>query len=196
VGVEPPTNGIPLFDLDDWTGEEGEAAPWRRGESYLEVVPGAGDIRTRRELDDFQLHLEFWLPSMPAAVGQARANSGVYLQDSYEVQILDSFGFEPTDDGCGAVYQLLPPLWNACRKPEVWQTLDVAFRSASREVPARITAFLNGVLIHNNAPLARTTAGARQGEGPGPIRLQDHGCPVRFRNVWVVPAGHASRPGP
>jgi hypothetical protein len=191
VGTTPPSNAIVLFDggaLDAWTDAEDGPARWGRDGDAMIVEPGRGDLFTRRVFSDFQLHLEFWLPEMPEATGQDRANSGVYLQGRYELQILDSFGMEPTDDSCGALYKQAAPLWNACRRPEVWQVLDVAFSCPRQREPARLTAFLNGVLIHNNLPVPRPTGGAIDDDqsAPGPLRLQDHGCPVRFRNVWIV----------
>jgi hypothetical protein len=200
VSADPPTNAIILFDGHDlgaWSDAENGAARWRLEGDHLAVEPGRGDIFSRRDFSDFQLHLEFWLPEMPEAIGQDRANSGIYLQGRYELQLLDSFGMEPTDDGCGALYKLVPPLWNACRRPEVWQVLDAAFtccspdgRGGVRDRP-HVTVFLNGVLIHNNLAIPGPTAGATDDEevAPGPIRLQDHGCRVRFRNIWIVPAG-------
>jgi hypothetical protein len=201
VGLEPPTNALVLFDgrgLEQWCDADGGAARWIVEGDELLVAPGAGDLFTRRDFCDFQLHLEFWLPHMPQASGQDRANSGVYLQGRYELQLLDSFGMEPTDDGCGALYRTAPPLWNACRRPEVWQSLDVAFCCAGDDADAaargrprpRLTVFLNGILIHNNLAIPGPTAGAMTSDDAGgPIRLQDHGSAVRFRNVWVVPAG-------
>jgi hypothetical protein len=194
VGVAPPSHAIVLFDgsdLDGWI-DAGDGTPqWGRDGDQLIVGPGRGDIFTRRTFSDFQLHLEFWLPEMPEANGQDRANSGVYLQGRYELQLLDSFGMEPVDDGCGALYKRAAPLWNACRRPEVWQVLDVAFTSRRDDEPARLTAFLNGVLIHNNLLIAGPTGGALDEDEsePGPLRLQDHGCAVRFRNIWIAPAG-------
>src|SRR5205814_7780241 len=130
VGTMPPSNAIVLFDGSDlsaWSDAEERAARWRVEGDHLIVEPGRGDIFTRRAFSDFQLHLEFWLPDMPEATGQDRANSGIYLQGRYELQVLDSFGMEPTDDGCGALYKTAAPLWNACRRPQVWQVLDAAF---------------------------------------------------------------------
>jgi hypothetical protein len=193
VGATPPSNAIVLFDgtdLDAWLDAEEQEPAWAVESDALIVEPGRGDLYTRRNFGDFQLHLEFWLPEMPEASGQDRANSGVYLQGRYELQILDSFGMEPADDGCGALYKSAPPLWNACRRPEVWQMLDVAFTCRRDDAPARLTAFLNGVLIHNNLAVPGPTGGAIDQDElePGPLRLQDHGCRVRYRNIWVVPA--------
>jgi hypothetical protein len=128
---------------------------------------------------------------MPQATGQDRANSGIYLQGRYELQVLDSFGQEPADDGCGALYKIAAPLHNSCGRPEAWQTLEVAFAACRPGgVRPRLTAFWNGVLIHNNLTIPRPTGGALEGDEttPGPLRLQDHGCPVRYRNIWSLPA--------
>jgi hypothetical protein len=201
VGTEPPTNAIVLFDGSDlraWTGEAGDEAPaWPTSGGHVTVAAGSGDLVSRRSFSDFQLHLEFWLPHMPEATGQDRANSGIFLQGRYELQILDSFAMEPTDDGCGAIYGAVPPLWNACRRPEVWQVLDLAFTCCCPDLGGgirrrpHVTAFLNGVLIHNNVAIPAPTPGALDEEEtePGPLRLQDHGCAVRYRNIWIVPAG-------
>jgi hypothetical protein len=193
IGATPPSNAIVLFDgsdLGDWIDANNAAPRWNLDGDQLIVEPGLGDVLTRRTFGDFQLHLEFWLPEMPEATGQDRANSGVYLQGRYELQILDSFGEEPEDDSCGALYKRAAPLWNACRRPEVWQVLDVAFSCPRPDAPARLTAFLNGVLIHNNLAIPGPTGGALDDDPsePGPLRLQDHGCRVRFRNIWIVPA--------
>jgi hypothetical protein len=195
-----PAGAIALFngrDLDAWTSymDEDAKAPWRLVDGCLEVVPGSGDICTRDSFRDFQLHLEFWLPNMPDAVDQDRANSGVYLLGRYEIQILDSCGRAPTTDTCGAIYHEHPPLFDACASPERWQMLDVAVRAPELDSNglvvehARVTVHLNGVLIHNNLSLPGPTEGAmdRYEAQPGPLRLQDHGSPVRFRNIWLLP---------
>jgi hypothetical protein len=159
----------------------------------MEVSPGAGDIMTTERFSDFQVHLEFWLPLMSNASGQSRANSGVYLQGRYEIQVLDSFGQPPQIDGCGAIYGQATPLRNASRPPERWQTYDIIFRSArtgGEPEPARVTVWHNGVTIHNNAIVPAVTGGATDGDTgtPGPLLLQDHGDPVRYRNIWLMPA--------
>jgi hypothetical protein len=154
----PPTNAVVLFAgqvMADWQGRHGGAPRWKVEGGFLEVVPGAGDIMTRVTFRDFFLHLEFRCPDMPRARGQDRANSGVFLQGRYELQILDSWRVKkPATDGCGAVYGIAAPLVNASKAPSAWQIFEVAFR-APRETPqgieaARITVFHNGLVIHNN----------------------------------------------
>lgn len=199
----PPKGAVVLFDgsgLDRWVNrKDGAPAGWKVGSGYMEVRPGNGDIVTRDHFQDFQLHVEFWLPLMAEARGRARANSGVYLQGRYEIQVLDSYGLDSKDNDCGGLYRIAKPLRNACKKPERWQSYDIAFR-APRVGPdgmqtlekGRVTVFHNGVLIHNNLHFdATVTTAGLPGDPrkPGPILLQDHGNPVRFRNVWLLPGG-------
>jgi hypothetical protein len=139
------------------------------------------------------LHLEFNLPHMPTARGQERANSGVYLQDRYEAQILDSFAVLPGSGDCGAIYEVSAPRVNACRPPETWQTYDIAFTAPRRgsdgdgSVPARMTVYLNGVLVQDDVEVPGPTRGGADGApAQAPLRLQDHGNRVRFRNIWLV----------
>ncbi len=142
---------------------------------------------------DYTLHVEFMLPYMPYARGQGRGNSGVYLQSRYEVQILDSFGLEGKDNECGGLYKLRRPDANMCFPPLSWQTYDIVFTSprfspdGTKTENARATVYHNGVAVHNNVDVERKTGGGAQ-EGPEllPIRLQEHGNPVRFRNIWIV----------
>ncbi|MGH7128550.1 MAG: 3-keto-disaccharide hydrolase, partial [Planctomycetaceae bacterium] len=137
--------------------------------------------------------IEFRLPYMPYARGQGRANSGVYLQGRYEVQILDSFGLHGAENECGALYRLRPPDVNMCLPPLAWQTFDIEFHAARFDAAgrktenARITVLHNGVAIHDNVEILRKTGnGAEEGPDPLPIRLQDHGNPVVFRNIWIL----------
>ncbi len=193
-----PKYATVLFDgksLSAWLSRKGGPPGWKIENGYAEVVPKSGDIRTKDTFEDYQLHVEFWLPYMPNAKGQARANSGVYQQGRYEVQVLDSYGLEAQDNDCGAIYKVSKPLRNACKKPERWQTYDIAFRaprfdaSGRMTEKARITVFQNSILIQNSQEVDHPTGGELDSDlsKPGPVMLQDHGNTVRFRNVWIVP---------
>ena len=196
----PPSAATVLvdgLDLTSWRHPDGRDAGWRLVDGALEVVPGAGDLVTEAALGDGLYHVEFLVPEPPeGARGQERGNSGVYLQGRYELQVLDSFGEEPTIDGCGALYGLRPPAVNACRGPEEWQSYDIEFRAARFDAegekiePARLTAWLNGRKIHDDVVIDGPTRGGAEAEAPlGPLLLQDHSAPVRYRNVWVLPRG-------
>ncbi|MCK9531146.1 MAG: DUF1080 domain-containing protein [Gammaproteobacteria bacterium] len=193
----PPPNARVLFAgkaAADWESRNGGPPQWKVEGGFLEVLPGTGDIMTRATFRDAFLHLEFRCPDMPRAKGQDKANSGVYLQGRYELQILDSWGVKkPGPRDCGAVYSVAAPLVNAAKAPSTWQTFEVVFR-APRETAqgndaARITVFLNGLVIHNNLALPAPTPGALDEDllAPGPLLLQDHGSPVAFRRIWIVP---------
>ena len=153
------------------------------------INPDSGEKET---FGDHVLHLEFRLPYKPKARGQGRGNSGLYLQGRFEVQMLDSFGLEGKHNECGGVYSIRPPDVNMCLPPMAWQTYDVEFTAARFEdgkktASARMTVRHNGVVIHKDAELPRHTTAApvKDGPGAGPVYLQSHGNPVRYRNVWV-----------
>jgi hypothetical protein len=198
LGARPPAmddGTVVLFDGSGWDAfrnEDGEPSPWTVQDDRS-VRAGGGNAVSREEFEDFHLHLEFLCPEMPEKTGQARANSGVYVHGRYEVQVLDSFGLEPSGGDCGAIYSIAPPMANACRPPGSWQTYDIVFRAprfdASGTVtePARITVLHNGIVIHNNLVLPHTTPGGidREVVPRGPLLLQDHGDPVRYRNIWI-----------
>ncbi len=200
--VPPPANATVLFDGKDlaaWVGQKGEPPAWLLRDGYVEVVASAGSILTREMFRDFQLHVEFRIPEPP---DKARGNSGIYLQNKYEVQIMDSYGRPPELSGCGALYREVPPLRNAAKKPGRWQSFDIALRSPrfdeSGELREKglLTVFHNRALIHNNLPIPGMTGQAKRNPAndprqPGPILLQNHGSPVRFRNLWIVPASAA-----
>jgi hypothetical protein len=176
---------------------DGGPAQWRVRDGVFEVVAGTGTLRTRDAFGDVQLHIEWMAPSPPRGRDQDRGNSGVFLMGKYEVQILDSYGNDTYADGqAAALYGQYPPLVNASRPPGEWQSYDIVFRrprfDASGKVlsPARFTVLHNGVLVHDNAvlvgPTGHTTRPPYEAHPDRlPITLQDHGHPVRFRNVWV-----------
>ncbi|MDG6103993.1 DUF1080 domain-containing protein [Dactylosporangium aurantiacum] len=189
-----------LFDgtnLDNWQKTDGSAATWPVSGGSMEVL--GGDIRTRQSFGDFKLHVEFWLPNLPADVtGQQRGNSGVYLQDRYELQVLDSYGKATlADNDCASFYLKHAATSNASTAPETWQTYEITFTAArydgaTKTANARATVVWNGVTVHNNVEIDGSTgAGAPEGATGGPIRLQDHGDPganVRYRNIWIETA--------
>ena len=149
---------------------------------------------SKRKFQNCQLHIEFLLPFMPEARGQARGNSGCYLQGRYEVQMLDSFGLEGKNNECGGIYTIAEPSVNMCFPPLAWQTYDIDYTPArfdaagKKTANARITVKHNGVTIHDNVELAHITPGGAPKEEPGkgPFQLQAHGNPVTYRNIWVV----------
>ncbi|MFN0104171.1 MAG: DUF1080 domain-containing protein [Bryobacteraceae bacterium] len=206
-----PSDAIVLFDgrnADEWVHKDGRQAEWTVQDGVLVCRSGTGDILSKRTFGSAQIHLEFSTPLMPDAKGQARGNSGVYLQGRYEVQILDSYE-NPTyaNGSAGAVYGQHPPLVNASRPPEQWQRYDFVFRaphcSAAGVVerPATLTLLHNGVLVHDHVTITKNTPGSESASlcEPGPILLQDHFHPevkdtlLRFRNIWVRPIRKGQR---
>lgn len=198
----PPPGAQVLFngkDLIGWVTQGGKPAVWQVEDEVVTVAPGRSDMITQARFGDFFLHLEFCCPDMPNASGQNKANSGVFLQGRYEVQILDSYGVSvPGKDDCGALYGQYAPLMNATKRAGEWQTFDVFFRAARQTesiiTQARVTLLHNGVVIHNNVELQGATRGAldEQIDEPGPLRLQDHGDRVGFRNIWILPLSETS----
>jgi hypothetical protein len=195
----PPPGAIVLFDgkgLDQWEGADGRSpARWKLVEGGAMQVQDGG-IKTRRAFDGhFRLHVEFRVPYLPNARGQARGNSGVYLQGRYEVQVLDSYGLDPKDNDCGAIYEVARPRVNACKAPTVWQSYDIdfrapAFQDGKKVKPAVLSVVQNGVNVQDNVavPVDNTRAGlGGDPSRPGPIMLQDHGNPVQYRNIWLLP---------
>lgn len=194
----PPSDAIVLFDgkdLSKWKGENGGDAKWAVRDGYAEVN-GTGTIMTTEQFGDVQLHVEWASPAKVEGESQGRGNSGVYLQGRYEIQVLDSYQNKTYPDGqAGAFYGNFPPLVNASRKPGEWQTFDIVFQAPKPSAdgktvePGFFTVFHNGVLVQNHVPIkSSTTAAAFKGATPkGPLVLQDHGNPVRFRNIWIRP---------
>ena len=198
----PPSDAVVLFDGRDLSGwvsvKDGTPASWKVENGYVEVVPKSGDIRTRAEFGDCQLHLEFATPSEVVGDSQGRGNSGVFLMGRYEIQVLDCYDNPTYADGtAGAIYGQYPPLVNACRRPGEWQTYDIVWLAPRFEgdrvvTPAYATIFLNGVLVQYHRELIGGTTHRRllpyaAHPQTGPLELQDHGNPVRYRNIWFRP---------
>jgi hypothetical protein len=190
-----PSDAIVLFDgrdLSQWQN----ADHWVVKEGTAIVGAGLGGITTRRAFGDCQLHLEWSTSSVVEGSGQDRGNSGVYLQEHYEIQVLDSYQNKTYPDGmAGAVYGQYPPLANASRKPGEWQSYDIVFEGPRFDPqgkllkPAFVTVLHNGVLIQNHVEIKGETGSDPPSYAPHaskmPLHLQDHGCPVRYRNIWV-----------
>jgi hypothetical protein len=198
----PPSDALVLFDgtnLDGWIKRrDGTPAGWKVQDGYMEVVAKTGDIRSKLEFGDCQLHVEFATPAQVVGESQGRGNSGVFLMGRYEIQVLDCYQNLTYPDGTtGAIYGQYPPLVNACRPPGAWQTYDVIWASPRFDghtllAPARLTVLFNGLVIHHAQPLHgptehKITTGYHPHGPVGPLVLQDHGNPVRFRNIWYRP---------
>lgn len=201
----PPSDAIVLFDgtqasMVNWTDTKKEPSKWVVGDGYMESVKGAGYIQTKQEFGSCQLHVEFATPSTVQGSSQGRGNSGVFLQGQYEVQVLDSYENKTYPDGqCGALYGRAVPLVNVCRKPGEWQTYDIIYHRPLFDKDGKVTRkatftiFQNGVLIQDHVELtggtgwinAHTITDYKAHGDKGPIQLQDHGNPVRYRNIWV-----------
>jgi hypothetical protein len=196
-----PKGAIVLFDGKDfsnWLKRDGKSeVKWTlRDGGVMEGVKGHGDIITKEKFEGkFKLHVEFRVPYEPNGKGQDRGNSGVYIQGRYEVQILDSYGLKSENNDCGAIYGVAAPKVNMCKAPTVWQAYNIIFASPKFEngkktEPPHVTVYQNGMIIHQDVtiPVDNTTAGmGGDPSTPGPIMLQDHGHPVQFRNIWLLP---------
>ena len=195
AGLAPPANAVVLLpyqegtapNASEWDNESWPTYP----DGSLEV--GTGDTRTKKEFGDVRLHLEFCIPYEPEGRGQDRGNSGVYFQDRYEPQVLDSYGLIPRAGDCGAIYEIAVPPVNACFPPLSWQTYDITFRAPRFTAEGNQSEFpwmtveLNGVKLHERQWITHSTVGGAEGFVPkGSFRLQDHGHRVRYRNIWVV----------
>jgi hypothetical protein len=197
----PPSDAIVLFDgssLAGWVHTDGRPASWKVENGYTEVVPRSGNIQTTVHFGDCQLHLEWMASADVRGESQGRSNSGVFLMGRYEIQVLDCYQNPTYADGTtAAIYGQFPPLVNACRRPGEWQTYDLVwiaprFDGERLLSPAFLTLFHNGVLVHYHRALIGPTAHRRvipyTPHPPiGPLMLQDHGDPVRFRNIWYRP---------
>ena len=201
---KPPSDAIVLFDgtaasLANWTDTRGNPSKWIFRDGYIESVRGAGFIQSKQPFGSCQLHVEFATPSLVTGTSQGRGNSGVFLQGMYEVQVLDSYDNKTYADGqCGALYGRAVPLVNACRKPGEWQVYDIVyhrplFKDGKVTRKATFTVFQNGVLIQDHVELQGGTGWISNhvitdyvphGD-KGPLQLQDHNNPVRYRNIWI-----------
>ena len=197
-GTAPPSDAIVLFDgnsLDAWKGADG----WTVKDGY--ASPQKGDIATKQEFADCQLHIEFATPDVVKGEGQGRGNSGVFLCGEFEVQVLDSYENKTYFDGqCAGIYKQRPPLVNVCKKPGEWQSYDIIFHApqfhedGSLKRPATLTVLQNNVLVQDNLELLGDTPFVRAPQynpkvTKGPIKLQNHGNPVKFRNIWIRELG-------
>ena len=214
---QPPSDAIVLFDgtsLDNWESTKGEPTKWRLVDGALESVKGAGYIRTKQSFGDCQLHIEWAAPIRVEGQGQGRGNSGVFLMGNYEIQVLDPMRRKSPDgsnknpnyaDGQAAsVYAENPPMVNAYRKPGEWQTYDIVFHQPIWEGetlkwPGSVTVFHNGVLVQDHWEMEGLTTHCRRRPlkphaNKLPLQLQDHGNPVRFRNIWLreIPSRYAN----
>jgi hypothetical protein len=209
---DPPSDAIVLFDgknLDQWVTTNDTTAPaqWTVANGILTVRKDKGNIQTRQSFQDYQLHIEWLIPEKISGTGQGRGNSGVFLASigkgdaGYELQVLDSYNNKTYVNGqAGSIYKQSPPLANPNRQPGEWQTYDIAWTAprfnddGSVKSPARVTVFLNGVLVQNNVELKGPTQYIGHPKyvkhGPAPIKLQSHGDPsepISFRNIWIRP---------
>jgi len=217
LGAKPPEGAVVL-----WGGPD-DAAKWDRARvaelsdgKFLSVRDRAGDLRSKQAFGSFKAHVEFRLAWMPNSLGQGRSNSGVYFQDRYECQVLDSFGLKGENNECGGIYTQHKPSVNMCLPPMQWQTYDIEFTAAKydgllalsavlggaayepsfksptypapkKTANARLTMLHNGVRVHDNVEFPKECPGGKaEGAAAGPFRLQDHGDPVVYRNFWVV----------
>jgi hypothetical protein len=198
--VSVPSDAVILFDgtdLSQWEDSKGQPARWKVEIAYMEVVKKTGSIRTKKKFGDCQLHIEWMAPEPATGEGQDRGNSGVFLMEKYEVQVLDCFENTTYPDGMTAsIYGQYPPLVNACRPPGEWQTFDIVFHRPHFDEqgaliqPARMTVFHNNILVHDNRILTGPTEHKKRPPYVShpeklPISLQDHGNPVRYRNIWI-----------
>jgi hypothetical protein len=189
IGAKAPAGAKVLY------GGPEDVKNWNNAHADARGLLAAGCVSKER-FKDFTLHVEFLLPYRPAARGQERGNSGVYLQDRYECQVLDSFGLKGENNECGGFYQQFAPSVNMCLPPLEWQTYDIDFTAAkfdeSGKKTAKATATVrhNGVVIQDHIELAKPTPGGgltgKDNADPGPIQLQGHGNPVFYRNIWIV----------
>ena len=188
LGAKAPEGAVVLFD--------GKSADAFQGGKVTEDGLLQQGCTSKQKFGSCKMHIEFRTPYQPEDGGQGRGNSGVYLQGRYELQVLDSFGLKGEQNECGGLYSVATPALNMCLPPLTWQTYDIDYTAAVYDDAGkltknpRVTAKLNGVVIHDDVELPgnrnTTAAPVQAGKEPGPLYLQDHGNPVRYRNIWVV----------
>ena len=187
MGKKAPEGAVVMFDGSS-------AEPWKNGKMTEDGLLMQGVTSHQLFSKPFHLHIEFRLPYKPHARGQGRGNSGIYMQGRYETQMLDSFGLSGEHNECGGIYSIKKPDVNMCLPPLAWQTYDIDFTPAKfdgdgkKTANATITVSHNGVTIHSDVALPKSTTASplKEGTAPGPIYIQDHGNPVRFRNIWLA----------
>lgn len=204
----PPSDAEVLFDgknFNKWKSDKGPVN-WKLENGYMEAVKDTGNIRTKEEFGDFQLHLEFATPAKVEGNSQGRGNSGVLIFGVYEVQVLDSYNNLTYPDGqAGAMYGQYPPLVNAVKKPGEWQSYDIIFEAPKWDKDgqlvkkANVTVLLNGVLLHHKKEYIGQSKHREVGtygspQSRGPIMLQEHHNPTRFRNIWIRAVGDYDQP--
>lgn len=200
--ITAPSDALILFDgkdLSKWKDKDGAPAKWEVKDGAFTVKKGTGDITTVQTFNDFQLHIEWSVPSNISGKSQTRGNSGIFLQGVYELQVLDSYNNRTYSNGqAGSIYKQHAPLKNAMRPPGEWNVYDVIYTAprfkedSSLFSPARVTVIHNGVLVQNNTTITGNTPYIGLPKyiyhGRGPIKLQDHGdpsAPLSFRNIWI-----------
>lgn len=197
---DAPSDAIVLFDgknLSAWSSANGSDAKWKVADSYMEVTK-TGDIQTRQAFGSCQLHIEWRTPDQVKGDSQGRGNSGIFLMSKYELQVLDTYDNKTYADGqAAAIYGQKPPLVNVCRKPGEWQTYDIIFHAPKFDgdkvvKPGTITVLQNGVLVQDHWEIKGTTFHKLEAKYEPhaekmPLKLQDHGNPTRFRNIWIRP---------
>ncbi len=201
LGAKPPAGAIVLFDgtnLDAWQTADRKPAAWRIVDGVMEVTKGS--IYTKSAFGDVQLHAEFMTPFLSTARGQARGNSGIYVNRTlestardWEIQILDSFGLDPKDNECGAVYGVRAPSGNASFPPGDWQTFDITFTARRYGDSGELAENARIMVVHNGTKVIDNLKLVEKAPGTGYLMLQDHGNPVRFRNIWLVPSSPAAK---
>ncbi|MEX0983374.1 MAG: DUF1080 domain-containing protein [Bacteroidales bacterium] len=199
IFLEPSSDAIILFDGTDmskWQSSNGGEVPWKIQHGYVTIEAGTGDIQTRESFKSFQLYLEFRMPSNMTHKGQDRGNSGVYLQNRYEIQVLDAWENPTYVNGMGgSIYKQTAPLVNPAKRPGEWQSYNISFTApefhedGSVISPARVTVIWNGVVVQNNTEILGHTPYVGYPQytlhSDGPIRLQDHNSEVSYRNIWI-----------